>query len=197
MSDPGTLAVYNDQSDEYAAMMDREAARDPMIDRFITACPKGGRVLDLGFGAGHYAREMAEAGLQVDAMDAAEAMVSLTGRIPGVAVRLSRFEELTARDVYDGIWAYFSLLHAPRAEMPDHLDRIAAALRPGGTFFVAVKQGEAHARDRLGRYYEYYRQDELEKLLQAAGMTPVESWTGKLAGLTGHPEGWIAIHAHA
>jgi len=64
MSDDRTLAVYNRQTDEYAAMMDREAASDPMIGRFIAACPAGARVLDLGCGTGHYAKRMAEAGLR-------------------------------------------------------------------------------------------------------------------------------------
>ena len=197
MSDARTLAVYNGQSDDYAAMMDREAARDPMIDRFIAACPTRGRVLDLGCGAGHYARRMAAAGLQVDALDAAEAMVARTGQIPGVVARLGRFEDLTAQCFYDGIWAYFSLLHAPRNELPGHLARIAAALRPGGTFFVAMKRGSGHKRDRLDRYYEYYQRDELESLLTAAGLQPVEHWTGRAEGLAGHPEGWITVHARA
>ncbi len=195
MSDPKTLAVYNSQDDDYAAMMDREAAQDPIIGHFILACPEGGRVLDLGCGAGHFARRMAEAGLHVDALDAAEAMVTRTARIPGVTARLGLFEDLADHGRYDGIWAYFSLLHAPREELPAHLDRVATALRPGGTFFLAVKRGHGNGRDRLGRYYEYYEQDELLTHLRSAGMEPVESWTGRAAGLAGHPEGWIAIQA--
>ena len=195
MSDPRTLAVYNSQDNAYAAMMDREAARDPIIGYFIAACPKGGRVLDIGCGAGHYARKMAEAGLRVDALDAAAAMVARTGRIPGVNARLGRFEDLADHDIYDGIWAYFSLLHAPRADFSAHLGRIAKALRPDGTFFIGLKRGQGNARDRLDRYYEYYEEDELQILLRAAGMEPMASWTGKATGLAGHPEGWIAMQA--
>lgn len=64
MSDPRTISVYDRQSDDYAAMIEKEALRDPMIARFIAACPPGGRVLDLGCGPGHYALRMAEAGLE-------------------------------------------------------------------------------------------------------------------------------------
>ncbi len=196
MSDERTLAVYNRQSDEYAAMMDREAARDPIIDRFIAACPAGGRVLDLGCGAGHYARRMAEAGLRVDAIDAAKAMVARTSPLPGVTARLGRFEDLDAKDVYDGIWAYFSLLHSPRADMPSHLARIAAVLRPGGILFLGMKRGSGGGRDRLDRHYEYYERDELEALLTGAGLRPGDCWYGKAEGMAGHPEGWIVLTAH-
>ncbi|MEQ9261259.1 MAG: class I SAM-dependent methyltransferase [Roseovarius sp.] len=195
--DDQTLAVYNSQTEEYAAMMAREAAEDPMIGRFIAACPPGGRVLDLGCGTGHYAKIMAEAGLAVEAMDAAEQMVARAAQVPGVKARLGRFEDLDAQDAYDGIWAYFSLLHAPRAEMPGHLARIAFALRPGGTLFLCMKRGQAGKRDSLGRYYEYYEREDLEALLRDAGLTPQDHWFGKTRGMAGHLEGWVLISAHA
>jgi SAM-dependent methyltransferase len=196
VSDPRTISVYDRQSDEYTAMVEREALRDPMIARFIAACPPGGRVLDLGCGPGHYARRMAEAGLVVEALDASTAMLERASRIPGVAARLGRFENLDARDCYDGIWAYFSLLHAPRSDFPKHLDRISAALKPGGVFFLGMKRGTGSDRDRLDRFYEYFERDELEAHLVSAGLEPVAHWTGKAAGLSGHPQGWIVIQAH-
>ncbi|MBK0326384.1 class I SAM-dependent methyltransferase [Rhodobacteraceae bacterium F11138] len=197
MSDPRTLAVYDSRSSDYARMMEREAETDPMIARFIAACPAGGRVLDLGCGPGHYARRMAQAGLRTDALDASAAMVDMALRQPNVSARQGRFEDLNARGVYDGIWAYFSLLHAPRSVLPDHLAGIAAALKPGGVLFMGMKRGSGSKRDSLDRYYEYYQREELETRLTDAKLTPVAHWTGKAAGLAGHPEGWIVIHAHA
>lgn len=196
MSDPRTLAVYDSRSRDYAAMMDRVADSDPMIARFISCCPPRGRVLDLGCGPGHYARRMAEADLQVDALDATQAMVDMAARQPGVTARRARFGDLTDQAVYDGVWAYFSLLHAPRADMPDHLHRISTALKPGGVLFIGMKSGTGSARDDLDRYYEYYQRQELETLLNDAGLTPQHHWTGTSAGLSGHPENWIVIHAH-
>ncbi|SFT88576.1 class I SAM-dependent methyltransferase [Sedimentitalea nanhaiensis] len=196
MSDPRTLAVYNSRSDDYTAMMTREAKADPMIGRFIAACPAGGRVLDLGCGPGHYASRMAQAGLKVEAIDASQAMIDKAATLPGVSAKLGRFEDVSGDKLYDGIWAYFSLLHAPRSAMPDHLTRISAALKPGGVLFMGMKRGAGGGRDRLDRYYEYYQREELETLLTDAGLTPDEHWTGKAAGLSGHPEGWIVIRAH-
>lgn len=197
MSDERTLAVYESRSKDYADMMEREAEIDPMIGHFISACPSSGRVLDLGCGPGHYARRMAEAGLTVDAMDASLAMIEMAKRQKGVSAKLGRFEDLIAEDLYDGIWAYFSLLHAKRADMPAHLCSISRALKPGGIFFIGMKRGCGGSRDDIDRYYEYYERTELETLLTDAGLTPEYHWTGKAAGLSGHPHGWIVVKAHA
>lgn len=196
MSDARTLGVYADQAEAYVAMMEREAARDEMIGHFVAACPPGGRVLDLGCGPGHYAELMAEAGLLVEAMDAVPEMVERSAARPGVTAWQGRFEDLVAQDRYDAIWAYFSLLHAPKEDMPDHLAAIARALKPGGVFFIALKRGSGAKRDALGRFYTYYEKDTIEPLLVAAGLTPQRHWTGRAEGLAANPEGWIVVQAH-
>lgn len=197
MSDPETLKVYNAQADDYVAMMQGHAAKDPLIGEFIAACPTGGKVLDLGSGPGAYAVIMAEAGLQVEALDASPEMVARIADLPGITRRVATFDEVDGEDIYDGIWASFSLLHAPRDAFLRHLAALARALRPGGPFFIGLKRGRGGGRDRLGRHYEYYERADLEALLIDAGFTPHRHWTGVAAGLSGHKEGWIVIEAHA
>ena len=185
MSDPQTLGVYNSQKDDYLRLMWDYADSDPNLSRFLTAMPKGARVLDLGCGPGAYARHFAAAGLRVEAWDAAEEMLAHAAALPGVSARLARFEDLNAADRYDGIWAYFSLLHAPRTALPQHLNAIARALRPGGTLFLGMKLGKGGRRDSLGRHFEYYSQQELDSALHAAGLQPRAHWFKEAAGLEG------------
>lgn len=195
MSDDQTLGVYADQTEKYADMMNREARKDIVVGPFIAACAPGGRVLDLGCGTGHFSEILAAAGLQVDAWDAVPEMVAFANTRPCVNAKVARFDDLTAVDHYDGVWAYFSLLHAPRDAFPRHLAAIAQALKPGGICVLAVKRGTGGGRDALGRHYEYYEQQELDAALIAVGLTPVRHWTGIAPGLAGHPDGWIAILA--
>ena len=197
MSDARTLAVYNSQADAYAAMVAGHAARDPVLARFVDAMPAGGAVLDLGCGPGEHARIMAAAGLAVEAVDASRAMAARAGRVAGVTARRGRFEAVDARGRYDGVWANFSLLHAPRAALPAHLARIARALRPGGALFVAMKDGTGEGRDRLGRFYCYYTRSELEARLREAGLAPREAWAGMGRGLDGADAPWVAVRADA
>lgn len=197
MSDPRTLAVYDAQADDYETMMNAEAQHDTVIGPFIAACRPGGHILDLGCGPGNFARMMAAAGLQVTALDASAAMVERAGRVDGVIPRHATFHDVTETAVYDGIWAYFSLLHALREEMPDHLARLHAALRPAGVFYIGMKTGTGGGRDPIDRHYQYYSPEELETLLTDAGFTTGRSWTGYGKGLSGQYSGWIAIAAHA
>lgn len=195
--DPQTMAVYDNRTDDYEAMMANYAKNDPRIDDFIAACPKGGCVLDVGGGPGGYARLMAAAGLQVDAIDASLAMTRRAAKLDGVNAWQGQFEDIDAEQHYDGVWASFSLLHAPRADFPGHLTRLYKALKPGGIFFIGMKTGTGNERDSLDRYYEYYSHKELEAYLKTANFTTTNHWTGRGKGLSGEYSGFITIAAHA
>jgi len=193
--DPETLRVYDEMAGKYAAVT-ADVASDPLLASFIDALPRGAHVLDLGCGPGIIAAHMAGSGLRVTATDASREMIALAVGSPGVTARLATFDEITGEDIFDGIWANFSLLHAPRADMPRHLAALHAALKPGGLFHIALKSGTGAHRDSLGRLYTYYTADELDTLLRAAGFTPFSSATGHDTGLSGEMADWIAIAAH-
>ncbi|SLN30699.1 bifunctional 3-demethylubiquinone-9 3-methyltransferase/ 2-octaprenyl-6-hydroxy phenol methylase [Roseovarius gaetbuli] len=193
--DSETLRVYDAMADQYATVT-ADAASDPLLAGFIGALPRGAQVLDLGCGPGIIAAHMARAGLSVTATDASREMVALTGGFSGVTARLATFDEIAGEDIYDGIWANFSLLHAARADMPRHLNALHVALKPGGILHIALKSGTGASRDSLGRLYTYYTAVELETLLIAAGFTPFSSATGRDTGLSGEMADWIAISAH-
>lgn len=195
-ADEETLGVYATRADDYAKLIQRDRS-EPILDSFIAGLRPGARVLDLGCGPGGAAATMRDAGLAVDAMDASAEMVALARETYDLDVRCASFDALDEQGVYDGIWASFSLLHAPKAEMPDHLARIHRALVPGGKFGLGLKSGTGEARDRLGRFYAYYTQGELEDLLPTAGFTITTTRTGESVGLEGSLSRWIWIDADA
>ncbi|MEM1351200.1 MAG: class I SAM-dependent methyltransferase [Pseudomonadota bacterium] len=195
MSDPETLNVYARQAGDYAALTDDDNRQDPCLTAFISDMRPGAHVLDLGCGPGASAAVMAAAGLRVDAFDPVAEMVALAAETPGVTARQAGFSDLVGEDVYDGIWANFSLLHAPRDEMPSHLARISRALRQSGRFHIAVKTGTGAARDKIGRFYTYYTENELTGLLLDARLTVFDRWEGTGTGLSGEEAHWIALAA--
>lgn len=197
MSDHETLQVYADQAQHYADMTDAVSSDDPMLNAFIADIPQGGHVLDLGCGPGASAACMANAGLRVDAFDPVPEMVALASRHTGVTALQAGFDDLKVSRHYDGIWANFSLLHAPRAALPGHLDRIVTALKPNGVFHIAVKTGAGTKRDGLGRQYTYYTEDELIGFLRDAGITVFDTRSGASTGLDGVVAPWIALRGRA
>ncbi len=193
--DEETATTYARMAQDYATMT-AKSGDDPVLTAFIGGIPRGGRVLDLGCGPGVTAAAMARAGLRVDATDAVAEMVAMAATHPGVTAWQATFDDIAGDALYDGIWTNFSLLHAPRADMPRHLDALRRALRPGGLFHIGMKTGTGERRDNLGRLYTYYTEEELCDLLRAAGLTAFSSTRGADKGLDGVVAPWVTIAAH-
>ena len=196
MADKETLRVYDAKAADYAKLIDSDTKENPYLERFIARLPTGGRVLDLGCGPGLAATRMANAGLQIDAMDGSAEMVAMAAQHDGVTAWQATFDQITGTDVYDGIWANFCLLHASKEAMPHHLAAMVTALKPGGAFHIGMKLGSGSQRDAIGRLYSYYSEPELITLLGAAGLTAGETDHGRTVGLDGTEADWIVVAAH-
>lgn len=70
-------------------------------------------------------------------------------------VGVMRFEELSAVDVYDAIWANASPLHMPRSELPAILAKVRCALEPGSLHHATYKGGGHEGRDTYGTYFNF------------------------------------------
>lgn len=199
MSDKQTLDVYAQAADAYAKKFTLEEFSDEAreMERLVACLPKGARVLDLGCGPGHWAARMTQAGLSVDAVDASAEMASLAKSLFDVNVRVQPFDQLTLAGPYDGVWANFSLLHAPRAEFPAYLASLHAAMRLKGVLHLGMKLGKGEGRDHLGRFYAYYSEDELRTLVEAAGFRVDRTLLGSGEGLAGKSETYVIVTAHA
>lgn len=196
MSDDETLKTYAAKAGTYADLVSASVAKDTLFPSFLSALPANAHVLDLGCGPGHFAAAIAAAGHRVTATDAVQEMVDLAAAQTGVDAHLAKFDDITGQALYDGIWANFSLLHAPRDAMATHLAALHTALKPRGTFHIALKLGEGSKRDSLGRLYTYYTEAELVGLLMEAGFSVTNRNRGTDKGLDGVDADWIGLAAH-
>ena len=194
MADQETLNAYNLRAAEYARKFEC-ASPDRHLQAFMEALPVNARVLDLGCGPGQAANLMAHAGLQIDAWDASPKMARVAKDTFGLDVRVAEFSALVLEDVFDGIYANFSLLHAPRSDLPRHLESISKALKNNGILHLGMKTGQGQKRDTLGRLYTFYEDAELTGLLEIAGFTVTSRATGSEVGLAGTNDPWIIILA--
>ena len=196
MTDDKTIAAYDRSVNAYADFI-ANAPPHPTLVSFIAKVQPGGRVLDLGCGPANASAFMRAGGFKVDPVDASSEMVKLANATFDIGARLAVFDDICGENIYDGIWANFSLLHATADQLPHHLTNLHRALIPGGIFHIAMKLGESTARDRFGRLYAYYSRTELETHLTAAGFTIVETALGEDLGLAGNVEPWIAVMCQA
>jgi hypothetical protein len=140
---------------------------------------------------------MRAAGLVPDPVDASPAMVALANDRHAIGARLATFDEIAGEASYHGVWANFSLLHAPRADLPRHFAALHRVLVPGGLLHVGMKTGTGEARDRIDRFYTFVGRAELAGLLEAAGFTVIEVEEGEERGLAGTLDPYILMRAHA
>ncbi|HEV7305976.1 class I SAM-dependent methyltransferase [Ensifer sp.] len=188
-----TLAFYRDNAATYAA---RE--RKPPTARlaaFMDRLPTGAVALDLGCGGGHDSLIMLQHGLDIAACDGSAALARAAELRIGRKVEVIRFQEIDWRDRFDGIWAEASLLHVPRAELTDVLDRVRRALKPGGFLHASFKAGEAEGHDRFGRYFNYPSVEWLRTRFEAAGWSEIEIEEADGSGYDGEPTRWLHVEA--
>jgi len=192
MSDDETISVYDDQVEKYAGFF---TSNDPSagLKEFVSHLPQNGFVLDLGCGPANWSAWMRDNGMRVDAIDASPEMVKFANETHDINARVGVFDDLDAENLYDGVWANFSLLHANKADFPRHLKQINTALKSNGYFHIGMKLGIDAARDHLGRFYSYYSEDELKTLLEEAGFIILTTKTGEEKGLAGNVDPFILI----
>lgn len=194
--DKETLGAYQKSAKTYQNLVST-AAPDSDLQRFLDLCSSGDSVLDFGCGPGNSAAMMKAAGLNVTALDASSEMVALAKEAYGIDAICADFTWLSQSNLFDAIWANFSLLHVPKADFPSHLDAIKHALKPSGLFHIGMKIGDGEERDKLGRFYSYYEQDELIDLLETAGFDVSFQRLGEGKGLAGDVSPFIIVNAYA
>ncbi|MGB3167232.1 MAG: class I SAM-dependent methyltransferase [Alteraurantiacibacter sp.] len=191
MGDAATLAFYEKHAPHLTLSTGCAPSRD--LDSFLDPLAAGERVLELGCGTGRDAARMAERGFDVDATDGAAAMVRKANKCFGIGARLMRFDELQAESAYDAVWSHASLLHVARADLPDILDRIHRALRPGGWHYASYKLGKGEGRCTFGRLHNLPDRNWIAARYRKTGFTVVDSriWEGE--GANGTVGDWIAL----
>jgi trans-aconitate methyltransferase len=158
---------------------------NPHLENFVSYLAAGADILDFGCGVGNSAAMMRDKGFSMTCMDASTDMIEAAGELHGLEVIQKNFSDLDAAQAFDGIWASYSLLHAPKAEMPANLERIVTALRPGGILYIGLKLGDKEERDAVGRFYAYYTEAELSALLRAAGLVILDCRIDQSRGMLG------------
>lgn len=194
MADRETMAAYAAHVERYRKLVTAQGG-NRRLSGFMARLQPGDAVLDLGCGVGDSAARMRDAGIEVSCMDASPDMAAMALEIHGIEVRQLSFDELEDDGLYDGVWASFSLLHAPRAAMPENLSRIHRALKKGGILYLGLKIGDHEARDSAGRFYAYFGEEEMKEHLSIAGFTTLEVEIDTITGMLGSPEPCIHITA--
>lgn len=120
--------------------------------KFLSKLDKNAHILDFGCGSGRDTKAFLNQGYHVEATDGSAELCKLATQYTGITVRHMLFQELSAVDQYDGIWACSSILHLPLDELSDVMCKMAIALKPNGIIYTSFKYG-TFSGERNGRYF--------------------------------------------
>lgn len=163
------------------------------LERFLSYCKQGDTVLDLGCGSGRDSKVMMERGLDVTLLDASKELCTLADIYTGMEPLCMDCRDIDFDKVFHGIWACASLLHIPKAELPDVLKRICEALKPQGVCYFSVKKGSFEGF-RHERFFADYEKEELIELCKrVAGFTLIDCWETADIRINREEECWVNI----
>ncbi|MFB6129696.1 MAG: trans-aconitate 2-methyltransferase [Salinigranum sp.] len=105
----------------------------------LLAPESGERVLDVGCGTGHLTARVAASGAMAVGIDASPEMIRRArDAYSDPLFVLSDVRDLAVDEPFDAVLSNAALHWIPRDDQPRAIDRIAAALRPGGRFVAEL-----------------------------------------------------------
>lgn len=140
---------------------------------------KGDKVLDLGCGSGTKSKMLLENGLDVYGVDFSEKMIDIANK----ENPKGSFSVMDAREidnieiVFGGVLASAVLLHFPKKELPEMLEKIKKKIKENGYLYLSLKEKKESEKDeetvteKWGeylhkRFFSYYTMDEIKNILK-------------------------------
>ena len=189
-----TLEYYRENAVPFAAGT-ADADMGETRERFLALLPPGGRILDFGCGSGRDTKAFLELGYEVEASDGSEELCRIASEQTGIEVKQQLFGELEETDRYDGIWACASILHLPREELIEVLERVSRAMRKDGILYTSFKYGTFEGM-RNGRYFTDFTEETLLRFWKdVEGLEITELWSTGDVRPGKEEERWINILA--
>ena len=184
-----TVKYYDEHADEYVSST-IGVVMESLYQPFLKQLPAGGTILDAGCGSGRDTKALLKHGYKVTAIDASSKMVEAATRLIGYPAKLMYFQQMTFDQEFDGVWACASLLHVPRMQIDEVLNRIKRAMRSGGVCYMSFKEGEGE-RVNGGRRFSDFTANNLKTLLAGhADCDVIDIWTTDDVRICRH-ERWV------
>lgn len=177
--DPAAVAAqYGPVATRYAAdfgdTVETEDFDRAVLTHVLADATPGGIVLDAGCGPAQCAAFVEARGYRAVGLDVTPEMLEVArGRVQAPLVRGDLRALPFANRSFDAVMAWFSLLHLPRASMPDALTGIRRVMRVGAPLVLALQGGTRDMTDGTGASWCEYTTTEVAGLLKATGFTDV------------------------
>lgn len=131
---------------------------------FLELMPETGLILDAGCGSGRDTRFFLRQGFNVVAFDNSAEMVTLASDFTGQDCLLLSFDDIQFENKFDGVWACASMLHVPKNNMINVLNKLCTALKPDGILYTSFKYGHGEIF-KNGRLFSNFDEESFNAML--------------------------------
>jgi len=138
-----TVDTYNKHAAEFADYFQGIGSRRNDIEKTfeLAGSPKNAKVVEIGCADGRDAKEIVKLTKNYTGFDIAEEFIKLAkANLPGVNFEVADAVTYNYSNNLDIVFAFASLLHLDKAEVKKVLEKVHAALKPGGVFFISLKR---------------------------------------------------------
>lgn len=187
-----TLEFYNCNADRF---IENTVYADMHVtqDHFLRRIKPGGRILDFGCGSGRDTEYFIRNGYQVDAVDGSAEIVRKVSQQAGIPVKQMLFQELSALDQYDGIWACASILHLPKEGLKSVMRKMSAAIHTEGLIYASFKYGTFEGW-RNGRFFTDFTEKSFQAFIQDVHELKImECWVTADVRPDRNDENWLNL----
>jgi ubiquinone/menaquinone biosynthesis C-methylase UbiE len=139
------------------------------LQEFSSLLPKNAKVIDVGCGAGvPVAKFLVESGFKVVGIDFSEKMLRLAGKnVPQATFIKKDMTRLDfADDSFDGLTAFYSIIHVPREKHSRLFKDFSRILKPNGIMLVTMGPDEWEATETYYGIQMFWSQYSPQKSLQ-------------------------------
>lgn len=168
-----TLASYNENADRWSIEHSTPGYWGSQMVRFKELLPKGD-ILEIGCGGGRDAKELIALGYKYTGVDGSKELIRVAKHnLPGdINIYHQDLYSFDIQHQFDGFWCAATLLHIPKKNMAYVLNRINVHLKPNGTGFISLKDGDFEGltrEDGMDRFFALWTPDEFIECLSVVG----------------------------
>nr|WP_225951558.1 class I SAM-dependent methyltransferase [Mycobacterium sp. OAS707] len=179
-----TREGYDLTATEYAERFHDHLHNKPldraMLTGFAGLAGPDALIADVGCGTGATSRMLSESGMNVVGIDLSPNMIATARRLnPGLQFQVGSMTSLDFEDgLFDGICAWYSVIHIPDELLPRVFAEFHRVLRPDGVALIAFQVGDQPRtfKEMFGEQVSltFYRRqpDTVALLLDEAGLEP-------------------------
>jgi ubiquinone/menaquinone biosynthesis C-methylase UbiE len=163
-----TATAYQTIAPAYSRCWSNDPCMQSRLDIFSKYLPENAFIIDIGCGTGRDVKYLVSKNFRAFGIDLSEAMLNEAHKLfsnGSFSMMDMRHLGLSAA-ICDGVWASASVIHLPKSEVHYALEEISRILKKDGVLFLSMQEGSGERFSEDGRFFVYYKRDEICTLLK-------------------------------